>query len=134
MKKTVLKSNNCLTISCFVKGMLPFMFFMLFATSMQAQSASITTMDAQNEKGEFYTALKVNNPTAFHWYVLFSKHADGSYQKLQSLASDGTSFSFSVKLDPALAYKVYTYTSRQYLPSNAPGPQDIPVGQIPPEE
>lgn len=133
MKNTVSKPINCFTISCFIKGILPFLFFMVFAVSVQAQSASIATIDTQNEKGEFYTALSVNNPVAFEWYVLFSMNADGTYQKLQSLASDGTSFSFTEKLDPALTYKVYAYTSRQYLPLDAPGPQDIPVGQILPK-
>ncbi len=130
MKSTALKPYNGFMFHCITKGLMLFVFLVLIAAGVQAQTVSITTIDAQNQEGVSYPALQVNNPSAFSWYVLYKLNADGTYEKLQSLASDGTSFSFSVKLEASMTYQVYTYSSNQELPLNAPKPQDHLVGQV----
>jgi len=119
MKTTHIKNFNKFR-QFLITNLIVFLVILLTGSMIHAKEKPLAVTE-KNNQGE--TIIKVKNPEAYHWYLLYHVQANGSYHYVEAQASDGPDIEFSSKANMAGTYEVFEYAS---------APQTIP--QIPGEE
>jgi hypothetical protein len=108
MKNNKYHSGHIIMNKPYLKAVLFFVIALFTTTSLQAQEPVLKKH--LNQDGQ--TSLKVENPVAYNWYLLYQENPDGSFTFLEAQASDGTDIIFSTTYKKNTDYQTYQYNSK----------------------